>query len=82
MTAFRSEDTRTLNFTDVDGRPVSVRPIYDSGLGRNVIELVVHGATVRLSNGIVPKFVDGVTTAAFLGELDNVTTGNPTPAGA
>ncbi|MFJ9423460.1 hypothetical protein [Streptomyces sp. NPDC101249] len=82
MTAFdASKNTRAANFTDVDGRPVTVRPIYDAGLGRNVVELVVHGATVRLSNGTVPKFVDMVTMAAFLGEIENVATGNRTPTG-
>jgi hypothetical protein len=83
MTAFEpSKNTRSANFTDVDGRAVTVRPIYDAGLGRNVVELVVHGATVRLSNGTVPKFVDIVNVAAYLGEIENVATGNPTPAGA
>ncbi|MEU8780027.1 hypothetical protein [Streptomyces sp. NPDC048637] len=83
MTAFdAASNPRTMNFTDVDGRPVTVRPIHDAGLGRNVVELVVHGATVRLSNGVVPKFVDGVTMAAFLGEIENVATGNHTPSGA
>ncbi len=82
MTAFdASKNTRTMNFTDIDGRPVTVRPFYDAGLGRNVVELVVHGATVRLSNGIIPKFSDAVTMAAFLGELENVGTGNHTPYG-
>ncbi|MEU9975056.1 hypothetical protein [Streptomyces sp. NPDC051014] len=83
MNAFdASKNMPTKNFTDVDGRPVTVRPIYDAGLGRNVVELVVHGATVRLSNGIVPSFVDFVTLAALLGEMENVATGNHTPAGA
>ncbi len=82
MNAFESKNTRTMNFTDVDGRPITVRPYYDAGLRRNVVELVVHGATVRLSNGAVPTFVDGVTMAAFVGELENVATGNAAPAGA
>jgi len=83
MTAFgASKNTPAKSFTDVDGRAVTVRPVHDAGLGRNVVELVVHGATVRLSNATVPNFVDIVTMAAFLGEIENVATGNHTPAGA
>jgi hypothetical protein len=83
MTAFgASKNTPAKTFTDIDGRAVTVRPLYDAGLGRNVVELVVHGATVRLSNATVPNFVDIVTMAAFLGEIENVATGNHTPAGA
>ncbi|MGW6535187.1 hypothetical protein ACWGBV_03010 [Streptomyces sp. NPDC055051] len=83
MTAFdASKNTPAMTFKDTEGRPVTVRPIHDDALGRNVVELVVHGATVRLSNGIVPKFVDGVTCAAFLGEIENVATGNHTRSGA
>lgn len=83
MTAFdATKNPPTMDFADIDGHPVTVRPIHDAGLSRNVVELVVRGTTVRLSNGIVPKFVDGVTMAAFLGEVENVATGNHTPAGA
>jgi hypothetical protein len=82
MNAFGSEKTRTMTFADVDGRPITLRPVHDSGLGRNVVELVVHGATVRLSNGVIPKFVENVSLAAFLGEIDNVAQGRPTPVGA
>ncbi|MCP9207774.1 hypothetical protein [Streptomyces cucumeris] len=81
-TADAFNDAPTMNFADIDGRPIAVRPLRDAGLGRNVVELVVHGATVRLSNAVVPQFVDGVTMAAFLGEIENVATGNHTPTGA
>ncbi|MFC7979547.1 hypothetical protein ACFUT3_30480 [Streptomyces cinereoruber] len=83
MTAFdASQNTKPMNFVDTEGRSVTLRPIHDAGLGRNVVELAVHGATVRLSNATVSKFVDGMTWAAFLGEIENVATGNHTPAGA
>ncbi|MBK3559333.1 hypothetical protein JHN55_22970 [Streptomyces sp. MBT56] len=82
MTAFdASKNTRTLTFTDTNDRPVTVRPYYDAALGRNVVELVVHGATVRLSCGIIPSFTDGLSMAALFGEIENVVTGNPTTLG-
>jgi hypothetical protein len=50
-------------------------------MGRNVVELVVNGATVKLSNAAVPKFVDGVTMAAFVGEIENVALADEIPVG-
>lgn len=79
MNAFSTDTTPTANFTDVDGRAITVRPVHDAGLGRVVIELVVHGATVRLSNAVIPKFTDTILTAALLGETSNLAEGNPTP---
>jgi hypothetical protein len=70
-----------MNFADIDGREIKVRPLWDAGLGRAVIELVADGTTVRVSNAAVPAFVDGVTMAAFVGEMGNVAQGTPTPAG-
>jgi hypothetical protein len=75
------EDAPAMKFADLDGHPVTVRPIFDAGMGRNVVELVVNGTAVKLSNAAVPKFVDGVTLAAFLGEIANVAEGVETPAG-
>ncbi|MEU9058977.1 hypothetical protein AB0D13_08910 [Streptomyces sp. NPDC048430] len=82
MNAFAaSKNTRAMEFADIDGRPVTVRPYYDAGLARNVVELVVHGATVRLSGGVIPSFTEGLSMAALLGEIENVITGNPTALG-
>jgi hypothetical protein len=50
-------------------------------MGRNVVELVVNGTTVKLSNAAVPKFVDGVTMAAFVGEIENVALADEIPVG-
>lgn len=73
MTAFDStKNTPAMEFADIDGRTITVRPVFDAGLGRNVVELVVNGATVKLSNAVIPKFTDGVLTAAFIGEYENV----------
>ncbi|MFF1739631.1 hypothetical protein [Streptomyces mirabilis] len=81
MIAFNSATTVTADFTDVDGRAVTIRPVYDNGLGRVVVELAVYGSTVRLSNGIIPKFSDTVVQAALLGEITNLADGNPSTAG-
>jgi hypothetical protein len=74
--------TRAKSFTDVDGREVTVRPVYDAGMARTVVELVVHGATVRLSPGIIADFSDTVLMAALCGELVNIASGNPSTSGA
>lgn len=82
MNAFdAAKNTRPMQFVDIDGRPVTVRPFYDAALARNVVELVVHGATVRLSGGIIPSLTDGLSMAALVGEIENALTGNPTPLG-
>jgi hypothetical protein len=81
VTAFDPETTTTAKFSDVDGRPVTVRPVYDRGLGRNLVELTANGTTVRLSNGIIPSFSDTVIQAAFLGEVENHAKGVPTRLG-
>lgn len=81
MNAFNPDTTDSKTFTDVDGREITVRPVFDAGLNRTVVELNVNGATARLSNGVIPNFVDIVVMAAFLGETANIAEGNPTPAG-
>jgi hypothetical protein len=82
MTAFdTTKNTPAMKFADLDGHPITVRPIFDAGMGRNVVELVVNGATVKLSNAAVPKFVDGVTMAAFVGEIENVALADEIPVG-
>jgi hypothetical protein len=82
MSAFdTTKNTPAMKFADLDGHPISVRPIFDAGMGRNVVELTVNSTTVKLSNAAVPKFVDGVTMAAFVGEIENVGLGVETPAG-
>ena len=81
MPAFdSSKNVPAMSFPDIDGHPIDVRPLYDAGLGRNVVELAVKDVTVRLSNAMVPHFTDGVTIAAFLGEVENVARGASTPA--
>ena len=81
MTAFdATKKTPAMTFADLDGHPITVRPVFDSGMGRNVVELVVNGTAVKLSNAAVPKFVDGVTMAAFCGEIENVALAADTPA--
>lgn len=82
MNAFHaSKNTRPMTFDDLDGRQITVRPLFDADLDRNIVELVIHGATVRLSNGIIPSFTDGLTTAAAVGEIENALLGNPTKLG-
>ncbi|MEV5079271.1 hypothetical protein AB0K74_10705 [Streptomyces sp. NPDC056159] len=76
-----SKNTPTKTFTDLDGKAIDVRPIFDPGMGRNVVELTVNGETVRLSNGTVPSFVKIVNMAALLGEIENVATGNHSTLG-
>jgi hypothetical protein len=81
MTAFdATKNPPATKFADLDGQPITVRPIFDAGMGRNVVELVVNGTTVKLSNAAVPKFADVVTIAAYLGEIENVALGAETPA--
>ncbi|WP_326827328.1 hypothetical protein [Streptomyces sp. NBC_01751] len=81
MNAFDpSKNTRSMNFAALDGRTITVRPLWDAGLGRNVVELDVNGTAVSLPNSQVPAFVDAVTIAAFVGELENAGRDNPTPA--
>jgi hypothetical protein len=80
MSAFdTTKNTPAMKFADLDGHPITVRPVFDAGMGRNVVELVVNGTTVKLSNAAVPKFVDGVTMAAFVGEIENVGLNAETP---
>ncbi|MBT2541359.1 hypothetical protein J7E99_11725 [Streptomyces sp. ISL-44] len=80
MTAFdATKNTPAMKFADLDGHPITVRPIFDAGMGRNVVELVVNGTAVKLSNASVPKFVDGVTMAAVGGEIENVALDADTP---
>lgn len=83
MTAFDSSNgVPTLDFADLDGHPIGIRPLYDGGMGRNVVELVVNGATVRISNATIPALMKGFQMAAYLGELDNIQRGTETPMGA
>lgn len=82
MTAFDiSKNPPALSFSDLDGHPLTVRPLFDAGMGRNIVELTVNGATVRISNAAVPNFVDGVAMAAYLGEIENAALGAETPDG-
>jgi hypothetical protein len=81
LIAFNADSTPAKSFTDVDGRAVTVRPVYDSGLNRTVVELVVHGATVRLSPGVIPGLSDIIVMAAALAEVNNLVDGNPSKLG-
>jgi hypothetical protein len=81
MTAFNSDSTPAREFTDVDGRTVTVRPVRDDGLGRVLLELTVNGSTARLSLGLIPQFSDTVLLASAFGEISNVAEGNPSPIG-
>jgi hypothetical protein len=80
MAAF--EAANYANISDIDGREIKVRPLWDAGLGRTVVELVADGTAVRLSNAAVTHFTNQVLIAAFLGETANVAQGVPTPVDA
>jgi hypothetical protein len=80
VTAFdATKNTPSMKTTDLDGKTIEVRPIFDAGMTRNVVELTVDGVTVKLSNASIPRFVDSVTMAAFVGEVENVALGSETP---
>ncbi|MGV9815777.1 hypothetical protein ACWDTQ_28190 [Streptomyces cellulosae] len=82
MTAFNANETVTANFTDVDGRALTIRPVFDAGLNRVVTEISIAGTTAKFSHAILPKLTDTLLQAGLLGEIANLSEGNPTPAGA
>jgi hypothetical protein len=89
MDAFNAATTPAKTFIDLDGQDVNVRPVWEEGEKRVVVELEINGgawgetgsATIRLSPGIIPQFVDTVTWAALLGEMANLAAGNPSTPG-
>ncbi|MGW0920421.1 hypothetical protein ACWD3J_15555 [Streptomyces sp. NPDC002755] len=89
MPTFPASSTPAKTFIDLQGQDVAIRPVWDESEGRVVVELTVNGGdpaefggvTLRLSNALVPGFVDFTTIAAFLAETANVAEGNPTLRG-
>ncbi|MEU3618813.1 hypothetical protein ABZ725_41795 [Streptomyces sp. NPDC006872] len=89
MPAFDAAKTNAKTFIDLDGQDVNVRPVWEEGEQRVVVELQINGrewgetesATIRLSPGIIPQFTDAILWAALFGELANVASGNPSVRG-
>lgn len=72
MASFDPNNTLAKTFIDIDGQAVSLRPVYDSGLRRTVVELKVGEKTAKLSTGAIPDFTDFVLIAAVLAETANL----------
>ncbi|MET9729309.1 hypothetical protein ABZZ79_01195 [Streptomyces sp. NPDC006458] len=82
MTAVPSNafaDASAATIRSLTGDEIAIRPMYDSKIGRVVVQLAAAGFSVLLDSSAIAELRDKVALAAYLGEVLNVVAGHPTP---